>query len=61
MRFLVSLLLLVGAPMLCARLATVRTSAGQEFFGHVRFTKTGIVVVNSAANFVLTIAPTNVA
>src|SRR4051812_41298393 len=60
-RFLIPFMLLaVGAQVLCARIATVRTTSGREFVGHVRFTRQGILVVNSAANFVLTVDPTNV-
>ncbi len=61
MRFLIPFMLLAACvPTLCARIATVRTTSGRDFVGHVRFIRSGILIVNSGANFVVTIAPTNV-
>jgi hypothetical protein len=60
-RFLFFILSLLVCPMLHARVGTVRTMAGQEFVGHLRFTKQGVVVVNSAANFALMVGASNIA
>lgn len=54
-------LLLVCIATASARIGFVRTSAGEQLEGHVRFTKQGLTVVNSLANFVRTVPATNVA
>lgn len=52
--------LLVCAPLLSARIATVRTRTGLTYEGHARLTSNGIFIVNSARDLVLTVPTTNV-
>jgi hypothetical protein len=52
------LCLLLCAPALSARMATVRTRAGEAFEGHARLTRQGVLIVNSAKNLVLTVPGT---